>query len=70
VTAQRYRELREDIGSQNLVAKLLGVDKRTIQRRENGELKITREAELAILCLHHSYFFAKIFRFGPFKAVQ
>jgi DNA-binding XRE family transcriptional regulator len=56
--AQKYREMREEIGSQDLVAKRLGVDKRTIQRRENGAMKVDREAELAINFLHSFCFFA------------
>jgi DNA-binding XRE family transcriptional regulator len=66
VTAQKYREMREEIGSQDVVAKRLGLDKRTIQRRENGAMEVDREAELAIHSLHSFCFFARIFRIGPY----
>ena len=59
MSAQKYREIREEIGSQNLVAKRLGVTERTIQRRENGGL-IDREAELAIYCLKFFNHFSRI----------
>ena len=65
MSAQKYREIREGIGSQDVVAKRLGVDKRTIQRRENGGMKVAREAELAIYFLHFFYFFARILGIGP-----
>ena len=65
VSAQKYREIREGIGSQDVVAKRLGVDKRTIQRRENGGMKVAREAELALYCLHFFCFFARILGIGP-----
>jgi hypothetical protein len=46
-----YTQLRQQVGTQAYVAKLLGVGVRTIQRRESGELPVTREAYLAIMVL-------------------
>jgi hypothetical protein len=51
MTAFEYRELRKSLGSQQKVAAELGVDYRTIQRREYGEIKIPREAEMALRAL-------------------
>lgn len=51
MTADEYRSLRQERGTQKGVATLLGVDYRTIQRREYGEFEVTREAALAILAL-------------------
>jgi DNA-binding XRE family transcriptional regulator len=52
MTHKAYHELRETLGTQSIVAKRLGVAERTIQRREKGELKIDREAEIAIHSLN------------------
>ena len=38
-TKAQYHALRESIGSQKEVAKMLGVDIRTVQRRESGEIR-------------------------------
>lgn len=46
-----YAKVREGNGSQRDVARKLGVDIRTIQRREAGEIAITGEATRALLCL-------------------
>jgi DNA-binding XRE family transcriptional regulator len=62
MTAKIYHAIREPIGSQAIVAKFLGIAERTIQRRENGSLKIDREAELAIHSLHAYHSFGKIFK--------
>ena len=43
-----YRALRQSVGTQQGVAAALGVDYRTIQRREYGQIKIPREAEIAL----------------------
>lgn len=51
MTPATYRRERKKRGTQQAVANLLGVDLRTIQRREAGEIPITREAELALLAL-------------------
>ena len=48
MTPAEYRALRKTIASQKKVAAALGVDYRTIQRREVGEIKIPREAALAL----------------------
>jgi transcriptional regulator with XRE-family HTH domain len=51
VTADQYKSERQRRGTQQGVAALLGVDYRTIQRRESGEIAITVEAALAIRAL-------------------
>jgi hypothetical protein len=48
MTAAEYRSLRESLGTQQSVAAALAVDVTTIQRREAGARKISREAEIAI----------------------
>ena len=47
----QYHKVRETLGSQRDVAKLLGVDIRTVQRREAGEIMITFEATRALFSL-------------------
>jgi DNA-binding transcriptional regulator YiaG len=47
-----YRSLRQPLGSQSKVAKMLQVGIRTVQRREAGEVPVFREAVLAIEQLH------------------
>jgi hypothetical protein len=51
MTPCEYKTERQKRGTQQGVAALLGVDYHTIQRRESGEIKITREAEIALLSL-------------------
>lgn len=51
MTAANYRLARQERGTQKGVALALGVDYRTVQRREAGEIEITREAALALLAL-------------------
>jgi hypothetical protein len=51
MTAADYKLQRQRRGTQQGVAVLLGVDYRTIQRRECGDIEITREAELAMRAL-------------------
>ena len=51
MNSTEYKSAREKLGTQQAVASLLGVDYRTIQRREAGTVAITHEAELAILSL-------------------
>ena len=46
-----YQKVREKIGSQRDVSRKLGVDIRTVQRREAGEILITFEATRSLLCL-------------------
>ena len=51
LTPVEYEQVRESIGSRRDVAKMLGVDIRTIQRRERAEIAITFEATRALFCL-------------------
>ena len=51
MTPREYRTLRKSVGTQQKVAADLGVDYRTIQRREYGQIKIPREAEMALRAL-------------------
>lgn len=44
----RYIELRQELGSQEAVAELLGVTSKAISFRERGKTEIKREAMLAI----------------------
>jgi transcriptional regulator with XRE-family HTH domain len=48
MTPAQYRKLRIARGTQQAVAKLLGVDVMTISRRERGEMAINREAWIAL----------------------
>ena len=51
MTPSEYKALRKKLGTQMTVAEMLGVDYRTIQRREAGEIAITREAQIALKAL-------------------
>ena len=51
MTSAEYKASRQERGTQQGVAALLGVDYHTIQRRESGEIKVTRAAEIALLSL-------------------
>lgn len=51
MTPADYRKARQERGTQKGVALALGVDYRTVQRREAGEIEVTREAALALLAL-------------------
>jgi hypothetical protein len=51
MTAKQYAKLREGIASQDKVSIMLGVDIRTVQRREAGFIPVTKEAERAIRSL-------------------
>jgi hypothetical protein len=46
--AKEYRALRAKVGTQPQVAKALGIDITTLQRREGGKHEVTREAEIAM----------------------
>lgn len=46
--ASFYRQLRESVGTIPEVARLLGVHRRTIVRREQGAVKITEEMVAAL----------------------
>jgi transcriptional regulator with XRE-family HTH domain len=48
MTGSEYKLFREQLGSQQAVADLLGVDIRTIQRREAGDVPVLYESALAI----------------------
>ena len=51
MNATKYSKLRDRIGSQQQVADLLGVDIRTVQRRECGFIPVTPEAARSIMAL-------------------
>jgi transcriptional regulator with XRE-family HTH domain len=51
MTPQEYTSIRESLGSQKEVSSRLGVDIRTVQRREAGEILITGEAIRSIYAL-------------------
>lgn len=46
-----YKATRERLGTQSEVASMLGVNRVTVAKRENGSMTITREAVLAIQSL-------------------
>jgi len=49
--AASYKAARQAIGTQTAVAKLLGVARSTVARREAGTMPVTREAMLAMTYL-------------------
>lgn len=51
MTATEYKARREAIGTQDLVAKMLGVHRVTIARREHPDAIISTEAAIAITSL-------------------
>ena len=51
MTATEYKATRERLGTQAEVAALLGVNRVTVAKRENGTMTITNEAVLAIQSL-------------------
>jgi transcriptional regulator with XRE-family HTH domain len=51
VKSETYHKLRLEIGSQAKVAELLGINIRTLQRREAGELPLNPEAQRSIKSL-------------------
>jgi DNA-binding transcriptional regulator YiaG len=51
MTPAEYKKARQERGTQQGVAALLGVDYHTIQRRESGQIKITKEAKIALLSI-------------------
>jgi len=51
MNAADYKSERQQRGTQEQVAALLGVSRVSIARRETGEQVITREAQLALLSL-------------------
>ena len=52
MNAKTYRKNREQLGTQSEVARLLGVTRETINRRESGQNVITKEAGIAIAALN------------------
>jgi DNA-binding XRE family transcriptional regulator len=51
MTATEYKAAREHLGTQAEVARLLGVNRVTVAKRENGTMTLTTEAVLAIQSL-------------------
>jgi len=51
MTAAEYKTTREHLGTQAEAACLLGVNRVTVAKRENGTMTITNEAVLAIRSL-------------------
>ncbi|MBK8772362.1 MAG: helix-turn-helix transcriptional regulator [Rhizobiales bacterium] len=51
MTATDYKATREHLGTQAEVAAMLGVNRVTVAKRENGTMTITNEAVLAIQSL-------------------
>jgi len=51
MTAAEYKATREHLGTQAEVAFMLGVNRVTVAKRENGTMTITNEAVLAIQSL-------------------
>ncbi len=51
MTATKYKATRERLGTQAEVAAMLGVNRVTVAKRENGTMTITNESVLAIQSL-------------------
>lgn len=51
MTPEEYKATRERLGTQAEVALLLGVNRVTVAKRENGTMTVTNEAVLAIQSL-------------------
>ena len=51
MTPEEYKATRERLGTQAKVALMLGVNRVTVAKRENGTMTITNEAVLAIQSL-------------------
>jgi DNA-binding XRE family transcriptional regulator len=51
MTATEYKATRERLGTQAEVAAMLGVNRVTVAKRENGTMTITNEAWLALCSL-------------------
>jgi DNA-binding XRE family transcriptional regulator len=49
--AEKYKTARKLIGTQKEVAKMLGIDRVTVAKRETGVLQISRESELALAAI-------------------
>lgn len=59
MTSGKYKSIRQDIGTQEDVAKMLGVARETVARRETSLDKVTEEASLAIFALWNAYWTCK-----------
>lgn len=51
MSPSEYKAVREKIGTQMEAAEMLGVNRVTVAKRENGSMTITNEASLAIQSL-------------------
>ena len=51
MSPEEYKATRERLGTQTEVALMLGVNRVTVAKRENGTMTITNEAVLAIQSL-------------------
>ena len=51
MSSEEYKATRERLGTQAEVAAMLGVNRVTVAKRENGTMTITNEAVLAIQSL-------------------
>lgn len=51
MTPINYRDLRQQVGTQAAAARVLGVSRSTVVRREDGSIPITTEAALALIAL-------------------
>ena len=52
MTNKEYRDLRKVMGTQKMVADLLGVRIETVSNRERGVYNITSEAKLDMVHIH------------------
>ena len=50
-----YKRLRESVGTREYVARLLGVNVKTLWRRENNKCRITEEMVLALVMLKSNH---------------
>ena len=53
MSPETYKAIRQSLGTQAEVAKMLGNTRETISRRESGKDRITTEAALAIEALRN-----------------
>jgi len=53
MSPEKYKAIRQSMGTQAGVAKMLGNTRETISRRESGKDRITTEAALAIEALRN-----------------
>lgn len=70
MNAKTYKHERRKRGTNAAVARMLGVHKFTIDKRERNAIRINREAELALLSLPVQPQLAPIPRIGRPKIVQ